>query len=288
MRLSVELVRRFNRICPWQRVKPWMAERVQARLSRELGERLYDGIDGGLRFHLDLSRQMHRRIYLNAYQPPITSRIKKVLRPGDTYLDIGASIGFFVVMAARSVGASGRVIAYEPQPYHCEILRRNIEVNGLKNVTLRPVACWSSPGRATLHRFAGAKPTTSSLAKRPDKEVAGQLQVDTVRIDDEVTGLVRLVKIDVEGAEKEALLGARGVIAARPHPHLLVELNPKTTVGFGYHPIEVVDWLLGIAPYRMTLLRSRRSQRIGRDVLLRLFQQHPMKTCNVHFEPAGS
>ena len=281
----VDVVRRVNLACPWPRLKPWLARRVEGRLPTDGGSQVYEGIDGGMKFHLDLQRRAHRMIYLNAYQVNITGLIKRLLRPGDVYVDVGASIGYFVAVAARCVGPAGRVYAYEPQPYHCQILERNISANALGNVTVRPVACWSSAGTAELHNFEGTRPTHASLGLRPDKSVATTMTVPTVRIDDEITPPVRLIKIDVEGAEREMLRGAQRLVSTKPRPHLILELNPKTAAGFGYDTLEVVDWLGQFGRYRMRLLRSRRAVPVTREELAAMFQADPMRTCNVHLEP---
>src|SRR5689334_3802567 len=72
--------------------------------------------------------------YWKCWEPNETWAIRRLLGPGDLFVDIGANIGYFSVLAARSVGAEGRVIAIEPAPPTVAKLRDNLDLNGLSNV----------------------------------------------------------------------------------------------------------------------------------------------------------
>src|SRR6185312_8497302 len=76
--------------------------------------------------------------------------IQERLRPGDVFVDIGANGGIYTVIAAKKVGASGRVLAFEPGPRNLELLKRNLALNGLTNVTIVPKAVSNTAGAAAL------------------------------------------------------------------------------------------------------------------------------------------
>ncbi len=129
------------------------------------------------------------------------------LREGDCVIDIGANIGAFAVLAARMVGETGRVFAYEPDPVCCERLRENVQLNGLQNVVVVNSAVSGEAGTARLHRHD--KNAFSSLFQDVDGRVdehAESFEVSVVGIDEVIARCerpVRLLKVDCEGAEYE-------------------------------------------------------------------------------------
>jgi FkbM family methyltransferase len=283
----VRAVQWFNHACPWNQPKPSLAKRVARRLERGGGPRVYGGIAGSLRMRLDVSHELDRDLALNATNNRLIQLYRRLLRPGDIYVDAGANLGQLALVAARAVGPSGRVYAFECGPAAVARLRENVALNGFGNVEVVDKACWDSCGSAELHEFAGGELDLLSLGQRPDRTVARSFTVATVRIDDVVSeAQVKLVKIDVEGAERAAIHGAERVIfeSAR-RPHLVLECNARTSAAFGYHPLDLVDEILERAPaYRLHLVRNRRMHAITRDGLARLMGEEPGKHRNVWFE----
>src|SRR5882672_7947426 len=88
----------------------------------------------GARMILDLADHIERHVYLGSYEPLNVHRFMRTLRPGDTVFDVGANIGFFTALAARRVGASGRVLAFEPHPLNFAALSEMVTRNGLRCV----------------------------------------------------------------------------------------------------------------------------------------------------------
>ena len=140
---------------------------------------------------------------------------------------------------------------------------------------------------AELHEFKNSHHGEVSMRPICDKSVRRSVAIETVRIDETVPAPVRVLKADVEGAEWSALRGAEKLLEHRQAPHLIVELNRKTCSAFGYDPMELVDWLLGLPTgYRMHLIKSKRRARISRHELARLFGAEPDKFRDVWFEPS--
>lgn len=128
--------------------------------------------------------------------------ILALLRPGDRFWDAGAHKGYVALAAARRVGSSGRVVAFEPSRRNLTALRRHVAWNRMRNLDVVPAALGAERGRA---RFGG---TGSSITYRLG---AGDEVVDVRTI----AGLVAdgrpaptVLKVDVEGAEAEVLEGA--------------------------------------------------------------------------------
>jgi FkbM family methyltransferase len=133
------------------------------------------------------------------------------LRDGDTVIDCGAHVGLFTLLAMRATGASGRVLAIEPNPHTASLLRRNIDAlgDGLARVEIVQAAAASQPGSITLHAGVGRTAAYSSAVAPVDQ--AEDVRVAAVTIDDLLRerGVARaaLLKIDVEGAELDVWKG---------------------------------------------------------------------------------
>jgi FkbM family methyltransferase len=153
------------------------------------------------------------------------------LRPGDTFLDIGANHGSYSLAAARLVGETGRVLAFEPQPELACLIRRSAELNGLTNIDVKEIALSDSEGTAEffvpvmfsgmggLHRAfsAAAEHTTLSVTKQC---------LDAVAVREALAGTV-FMKMDVEGNELHVLRGGAEFLKAHK-PAVLFELNPAS------------------------------------------------------------
>jgi FkbM family methyltransferase len=133
------------------------------------------------------------------------------LRAGDTFVDVGASVGYYSVVAAAIVGPHGRVVAIEPIPETYELLRVNMALNGLGNVTPVAKASWARRGTVTLtvpRAYYG-------LASASTPRVGRKVPVEAAPLDDLTSGLpsVQVLKVDAEGAELEVLEGATETLA---------------------------------------------------------------------------
>ena len=155
--------------------------------------------------------------------------LSPMLRPGDCVADIGANLGSHTVPFARTVGDDGRVIAFEPQPRIFQLLASNVTINGLANVQLYQAACAAAPGMLKLPHIDYATPGNFGGARIRSLEAQGQAAgssvhyVPVVRLDDVFDGdRLNLVKVDVEGMEKDVLTGAARTLG-RFRPLLYVE-----------------------------------------------------------------
>jgi FkbM family methyltransferase len=153
--------------------------------------------------------------------------IHQYLKPGDTFWDIGAHVGWFSVFASHIVGRTGRVLAIEPAPEAYAKLKANLH--------LRPIAIaincgvgntegmreFSAQGSATSGSFVPA--VTAINAHYNDAAVTSR-SVEMRRVDD-LPGQPDLIKIDIEGFELEALRGAERILR-QTRPTLIVEIHP--------------------------------------------------------------
>jgi len=178
-------------------------------------------------------------IYYQGYSEPETAKfVMDFLKPGMTFWDVGAHIGEYSLLASRHVGSSGRVFALEPRPDVYEFLKRNVAVNGLGNVTMRCLAVNDRSGVAQLSLHS--EPSMSFLSPRQlDNSAMSSIPVNTVNLDGLRSfpgDIPHLIKVDVEGAEREVLAGSNSLLRlpARTAPAWIMEFDEDNCSRFGY------------------------------------------------------
>jgi len=163
--------------------------------------------------------------YLGAYEAGTVSVLKHFLHYGDLFLDVGAHIGFISCVVARFVGDSGFVYAVEPNPETYKILRENIRINNLENISALEVALGAEVGKARIYNNAD-KAVASLIRPKDFNEESGKkvtvTTIDTL-MENRITRIPTLIKIDVEGFELEVLKGARNLLSSPEAPMLCVE-----------------------------------------------------------------
>jgi FkbM family methyltransferase len=176
---------------------------------------------------VDLDTSHGRRLFGYGFCEPAARLMEALLQPGDTVIDGGANVGLYTVLAARRVGAAGRVVACEPSPTTMDLLRRNVRRNGFDWVIPREVALAEAPGRLTLRMFEPGSGYTSFAPADATSATAAEVVVTTLdELADEIPRPVSLVKLDVEGAELRALRGATRLLD-EARPDFIVELEPE-------------------------------------------------------------
>lgn len=167
---------------------------------------------------------------LGLYELRKTAEIRRRLAPGGVFVDIGSSEGDFALIAARIVGPTGRVHAFEPEPGNIATIKENVALNRFDNVTVHGVALSDQDGEAELHRstVSGWHSLLPGLEHR-ERDV---VRVPVARLDGLDLGRIAMMKIDVEGAEMAVLEGARETIA-RDRPVILLDTHPSFGVDVG-------------------------------------------------------
>jgi FkbM family methyltransferase len=159
------------------------------------------------------------------WEPDVTRAIRTLLREGDTFVDVGANIGYFTLLAARQVGPRGRVIAVEPAPGNYALLEKSLALNGLKHVEAHRIAAGASAGRARLALPDAANGGSWALV---NDARSGSFEVDVQPLDALLAGRrVQVIKIDVEGAEQQVLAGLQRTLETS-RPLLLLEYSGQT------------------------------------------------------------
>jgi FkbM family methyltransferase len=169
--------------------------------------------------------------------------LEKLLAPGSTFVDVGANMGIYTMVASRLVGEAGRVIAFEPSAQSFPLLRKNIALNGLTNVLAFPEALSHEIGRTKLYH--GPDPVSNSLGRGLSwDEDAEEVTTETLDSVLHRTSLRRVdaIKIDVEGAEELVLRGALKTLTCM-RPVIIFEINPGACSSLGLSPYGATELL---------------------------------------------
>ncbi len=188
-------------------------------------------IEAGVRLFVDLSDHViGLNIVRGRYEIDEAAFARRTLTSGDTAIDVGAHIGFFTMQMAAAVGEAGHVYAFEPFDANADLLERSIAENRLGDlVTFQRAAVGAAAGDATLTFAAetlnsggayllrdGARPLAGNGTKR-----VPVVALDTLTL----RRPVRLIKMDVEGAEPQVVRGAERLVR-EDRPVILSELHP--------------------------------------------------------------
>ncbi len=166
--------------------------------------------------------------YAFDYELETRRAFTRIVRPGMTVVDAGANIGYYTLLAAKSAGNGGSVYAFEPDPAYYALLKKNIEVNRLsKIVELFQAAIGNAENKSAF--FLGNF-TANSFFSLPGVTTDKTIIVDVVSLDkffsERGWPSVDVIKMDIEGSEKTALDGMRGLLKRNKDINIIIELNP--------------------------------------------------------------
>ncbi|MDX1962239.1 MAG: FkbM family methyltransferase [Pirellulales bacterium] len=185
-------------------------------------------------------------LFEGAYQQDVLWALRTFIQPGDTVFDIGGHHGLMSVVSGQAAGPTGRVFTFEPNPHAREHIRRHLELNKLRNVTIEEIALSDQVGEFPFYIQSGNLSWNSTLVK--DFANFKNREAITVRTEPldayvERTGRIpRVMKIDTEGSEFMVLQGARGAIAAH-QPLMIMEFNPASATSAGTTLEEYAEFL---------------------------------------------
>ena len=181
----------------------------------------------GTRFCVDLRDRVHRQMWFASYEPHVTQALSAILRPGDTFLDVGAHIGYHSVFAAGIVGPEGRIFAFEPDPKVHARLASNLAP--FANARALPCAVSDRQTQMEFERSWDCQESGwGALTSVRDFKKGEHIAVQAVSLDSwcekSDVRAIRAVKIDAEGSEGTVLRGAQRVLRSF-RPVLCIEFN---------------------------------------------------------------
>jgi FkbM family methyltransferase len=216
---------------------------------RHAPKRLGRGRFHGYLVDLDLRQGVEREFYFKGYhyERDLQLSIDAFVQPGDTFIDVGANIGFVLLHAANRVGPHGRVIANEPQPQCCARIAKTLEANRIAHCELHNVGLSDRSGSLTLTLPGGVSALgTFAWHEAASGSAADCIEADVLRGDDLVGERIvgeLMIKLDVEGFELFAIRGFENTIK-RYRPVIFTENQPTNLRRAGVEPSDLLDHFL--------------------------------------------
>lgn len=214
----------------------------------------------GLRFRFDAdNRDLAETVLATGTYETETLDVIRELRPGQVFVDLGANLGFFSVLAARAVGDGGRVHAFEPTPGTAALLRRNVDDNGLAaRVAVVAQAVADRVGTVRFATFDGAAQGNQIAVDDTGRSIEVPLTSLDAYFEPMGWPRVDLIKMDIEGAELPALRGMRGVIERSPGVRLIFEFHLEQLRRAGIAGAALIDGVRALGFDRFAVLFRER------------------------------
>ena len=184
------------------------------------------------------------RLSINGvYEEFETEIVKKIIKKGDVVVDVGANIGYYTLIFAKLVGKEGKVFAFEPEPTNFNILKKNVKINEYENVTLINKAVSNKTGKMTLDLDEINKGGHSISKNNSEKTI----EIESIRLDDYFKtyyGKINFIKLDIEGAEVEAIKGMSEILGKNEEANIMAEYNPQSLSNLGTNSEEYLTSLM--------------------------------------------
>ena len=185
------------------------------------------GVCNGYWMELDVGEVIQRLMYFGEYEPVQSQWVRDILKPGGTFVDVGANVGHYTTLAASLVGNRGHVVAFEPSPYAYTKLKAILQENGISQVSAFQCAAGDEDGTRNLYLPSEDYLHSPSLVQS-DKSYT-PVEVEICRLDSHPSlahlAAVDIVKIDVEGFEPNVLRGMSKYLQAGHVKYLMCEFN---------------------------------------------------------------
>jgi FkbM family methyltransferase len=215
----------------------------------------------GYEMWLDLSQWSNRSTFFlgRFYDLPTQLLLSAALRPGDTFIDVGANEGMISLLASHIVGSGGKVISFEPNPKPRAVFQAAIERNKISNIILQNVGLGADDGvfQLTVPKINTGEGSFGKPNYPPD--LVNVVDCAVFRADDVLYDISpRLIKIDVEGFEYQVVKGMVRTIE-RSHPAIVMEIVSSHLKAAGTSVQELASFMMskGYSPFRLALSRKK-------------------------------
>lgn len=204
---------------------------------------LKQNLVGDYKLRLDPGDANDRYYYFNMVGAGYTFLMQQLLRPGDCVIDVGVNVGYFSVICAQCVGSEGKVHAIEASPYMVERFCQCIEEVAGSPIKIYHSAVWRSSGEISFN--VATNSGWSSLNENATFETKTSVIVPAITLDEfvirEGVQKVRVLKLDIEGAEPDALMGASMLLKSGIVDYVLLEVEPYRLKAFGYTGLDLAN-----------------------------------------------
>ncbi len=212
----------------------------------------------GFKINLDpiFDKNIENVIYeRGVYEQGTVSVLQDFLHFGDTFVDVGANIGWLSLVAAHKVTSQGQIYAFEPVPSTFEILKSNTELNQFTQISLNQFALGNKAEFVTIYPEKDNRGGASILNHQSEKGI----QIEVKKLDDlNIDTTINVIKIDVEGFELDVLKGAINTIK-KDKPKLIIEhsIDRNNTA----EQFEIYNWLLDLGIYKIYKLKNGKERK---------------------------
>lgn len=222
-------------------------------------------------------------VLTKVWEPLETKLFEKSINKGDIVLDIGAHIGYYVLIASKRVGHEGKVYAFEPDSKNFKLLQKSVTENGLKNVVLINKAVAQESGEARLYLN---RENTGDHRIYDSKDKRESILVKTTTLDDFFKDLMRnvsLIKMDIQGGELRVFKSTLSLIRNNPNIKIFTEFWP---LGLKLNHGSGKEYLNLLTKYHFKLFLINEKEKILTQVtvkeLLKLFPANSMDYANLY------
>ena len=243
-RLLIPLARAYVRYAPFAAGKRWFWTRVVDPYFAWSPRGFVASTVFGSRIAGNTRDILQQYIYyFGVWEPHLTRWMRQRLAPGDTFVDVGANIGYYALLASNLVGDSGRVVALEASPKIFYALQGNLARNRVQNV--RAVNMAVSDSKGVVRLFRGPESNSGRTTIREEFGFEFECEVDAAPLSavlhPEEMQNARLIKIDVEGAEWSVAAGMGPLLSSgRTDLEIIVEINPEALAQQGKRPEDLL------------------------------------------------
>ncbi|WP_039938083.1 FkbM family methyltransferase [Streptomyces himastatinicus] len=256
---ALDLIRAYVRHAPWSAGKRALVERHLNAALRDRPLHRLARTRFGATFAVDTQDLIQRYLYLfGVWEPHMTRWLQRRLRPGDVFVDVGANIGYYSILASRLVGPGGTVVAVEASPTFHQLLLRHARRNRSTNIRAVNAAVSDrdelltfilassrNMGANSIVPYDGPAESTFDIAARPLPDLLTEDEIARARV----------IKIDVEGAEGGVVRGLIPLLPRlRPDAELTIEVTPERMADLGESVEELLETLTshGFHTYHLT------------------------------------
>jgi FkbM family methyltransferase len=184
------------------------------------------------------------RLIYDGFEKEETDYLSDVLNEGDVFVDIGANVGLFSLLASKIVGGEGKVLCFEPTPVTFSRLIENVKLNDFKNIHIKNLGLSDKQGKLNFYVSNNGHDAWNSFAPSQDNKLESSIEVPVSTMDIEFKDIdkskIKLVKIDVEGWEKFVLYGGKDFLV-NYNPTVMVEFTEENTFNAGYPVHDIYD-----------------------------------------------
>jgi FkbM family methyltransferase len=242
----------------WARRGPRAKSYLPRRLGRAFGGNWRTTVEtpDGVRYavdpeNLDVYTTMLRR---GGHEPHLVELCARLMHGREVFFDVGANVGTFSLSIGRR-NSDARIVAFEPQRSLALSTARSARLNGLDNILVVATLVGSSDGDASLY----VPPHPMHASTQPRGPHVTRVESPIRRLDtlvgEGVLPKPDVIKIDVEGGERDVLVGAEATIRAH-RPALVYEAVDVLTLRFGYRPGDLVALISSYGDYEFFGIRD--------------------------------